>query len=387
MSARLRLCFAVLGCLAAIGCGRSATPQPVRRPPVVTVGHPLEMEVVDNFFFEGYTAAVATVDIRARVTGYLSKIYFQDGEDVKEGAPLFLIDPRPYQAALDQAKAEWARSKARLKRLDADLARAETLLPKRTISQQEYDQTAADRNEAAADVEARQAAVEQADLSLHFAAIKAPISGRISRRLVTEGNLVAANETLLTTIVAIDPIYAYFDVDEPTVLRVQQRIREGKLESARTAEIKVDLGLDIDAGYPYAGVVDFIENRVDPKTGTLKIRAVFSNKNEALSPGLHARLRLPLGRPYKALAVSQRSIGATQGQKFVYVVNNENQVVERPVKLGTLQDQMRVVAAGLTRDDRVIIDGLQRVRPGVTVDPQTAEMTAEAAPARVVVEK
>ncbi len=224
-----------VACLCALlaGCGKQAPQAPVRMAPIVTVSHPVEMEVVDKYYFEGYTAAVSEVDVRSRVTGYLSKIYFQDGEDVKEGAPLFLIDPRPYQATLDQSKAELTRSQALLKRLDADLARAETLLPKRTISQQEYDKVAAERNEAAADVKAKEAAVEQADLNLHFAAIKAPISGRISRRLVTEGNLVAANETLLTTIVSIDPIYAYFDVDEPTVLKVRQLIREGKLQSAR----------------------------------------------------------------------------------------------------------------------------------------------------------
>jgi RND family efflux transporter MFP subunit len=368
-------------CVLLAGCGKPAAEPPVRVAPIVTVSHPVEMEVVDTYYFEGYTAAVSTVDVRSRVTGYLSKIYFQDGEDVKEGAPLFLIDPRPYQATLDQSKAELARSQALLKRLDADLARAETLLPKRTISQQEYDKAAAERNEAAADVKAKEAAVEQADLNLHFAAIKAPISGRISRRLVTEGNLVAANETLLTTIVSIDPIYAYFDVDEPTVLKVRQLIREGKLPSAREGNVKVHLALDIDKGYPYEGKVDFIENRIDSSTGTLKIRAVFPNPDQALSPGLHARIEMPLGKPYKALAISERAIGAAQGRKYVYVVNAENKVVERPVTLGVQQEHMRVVVDGLNLTDRVIVNGLQRVRPGVTVDPQAVDATAAAAEA------
>lgn len=359
-----------------VGCSRPAAEPPVRVAPVVTVSHPVEMEVVDNYYFEGYTAAVSSVDVRARVTGYLSKIYFQDGEEVKEGAPLFLIDPRPYQATLDQAKAELARSQALLKRLDSDLARAESLLPKRTISQQEYDKVAAERNEAAADVKAKEAAVEQANLNLHFAAIKAPISGRISRRLVTEGNLVAANETLLTTIVSLDPIYAYFDVDEPTVLKVQQLIREGKIQSARQGTVKVKLALDIDKGFPYEGTIDFIENRIDPSTGTLKIRAVFPNPKLALSPGLHARIEFPLGQPYKALAINERAIGAAQGRKFVFVVNEDNKVVERPVTLGVQKDHMRVVLDGLTPTDRVIVNGLQRVRPGVTVEPQVVDATA-----------
>lgn len=376
MTSAIRMLRLTFASVLLAGCFKPAAEPPVRVAPIVTVSHPVEMEVVDNYYFEGYTAAVSTVDVRARVTGYLSKIYFQDGEDVKEGAPLFLIDPRPYQATLDQAKAELARSHATLKRLDADLARAETLLPKRTISQQEYDKTAAERNEAVADVKAKEAAVEQANLNLHFAAIKAPISGRISRRLVTEGNLVAANETLLTTIVSIDPVYAYFDVDEPTVLKVRQMIREGKVSSAREGTVKVKLALDIDKGYPYEGTIDFIENRIDSSTGTLKIRAVFPNPDQALLPGLHARIEMPLGQPYKALAINERAIGAAQGRKFVFVVNQDNKVVERAVTLGLQKEHMRVVLDGLTPTDRVIVNGLQRVRPGVTVDPQLMDATA-----------
>jgi len=359
------------------GCGDSSTPPPVRTPPIVTVSTPVETEVINNFYYEGYTAAVSTVDIRARVTGYLSKIYFQDGSDVKEGQPLFLIDPRPYQADLDQAKAQLGTTQTHLKRLEADLARAEKLVGKRVMSQEDYDKTAADRAETAADVRAHEAAVEKADLNLHFAAIKAPITGRISRALVTEGNLVAANETLLTTIVSTDPIYAYFDVDEPTVLNVQKLIREGKVQSAREAKMPVYLALDNDDDYPYEGVIDFIENRVDASTGTLKIRAVFANPKQALSPGLHVRIRLALGKPYKALTITERAIGTNQGQKYVYVVNDKNEVVYRPVKLGLLQNQMRVVLEGLNSQERIIINGLQRVRPGVTVDPKPAPMTAE----------
>jgi RND family efflux transporter MFP subunit len=361
----------------AVGCGPSNVQPPSNKPPIVTVSHPIESEIVDSYFFEGYTAAVSTVDIRARVTGYLSKIYFQDGQDLEEGAPLFLIDPRPYQASLEQAQAELGQVQAQLRRLDADLARAEKLVVKRTISQEEYDRTAADRAEAVANVNARKAAIEQADLNLHFAAIKAPISGRVSRTQVTVGNLVAANETLLTTIVSVEPIYAYWDVDEPTVLKLQKMIREGNLESARETKAKVFLGLDIDEGYPHQGIIDFIENRVDPKTGTLKIRGLFPNKDRILSPGLHARIRLPVGKPYKALTITERAIGTSQGQKFVYVVNDKNRVVQRNVKLGSLHNRMRVIIEGLKPQERVIINGLQRVRDGVPVDPQPGEMTAQ----------
>jgi len=373
--------FALVALGALAGCGGPALKPPLREAAVVTVAHPVEIEVVDKYFFEGYTAAVSTVDVRSRVTGYLSKIYFQDGQDVKEGAPLFLIDPRPYQAQLDQTTAELARVEATLKRLDAEYTRAEKLLPKRNISQEDFDKTAAERAETAAEVKSRQAQAEEARLNLHFAAIKSPIDGRISRRLVTEGNLVTANETLLTTIVSIAPVYAYFDVDEPTVLKIRQMIREGKIQDARETEIKVQLALDIDKGYPYEGVIDFVDNRVDPKTGTLKVRAKFANENHALSPGLHARIKLELGEPRKELAISERAIGRTQGQTYVFVVNDENRVVEQPISVGVLEDNLRVVTTGLKPSDRVIVNGLQRVREGVTVNPQPSDAsTAGAAP-------
>jgi RND family efflux transporter MFP subunit len=361
----------------AAGCAPSSAEPPKRQPPVVTVSTPIEKEVVDNFYFEGYTAAVATVDIRARVTGYLSKVYFKDGDDVKAGQPLLLIDKRPYEAELAQAQAELGRAEALVKRLNSDFARAERLLPMRTISQEEYDRIAGERAQAMADVKSRQAAVERADLYLHFCAISAPIAGRISRALVTEGNLVIANETLLTTIVSTDPMYAYFDVDEPTVLGIQQMIREGELQSRDEVQPPIRLGLDIDEGYPHQGVIDFVENRVDPKTGTLKVRGVFANKDEVLSPGLHARIELPIGKPHKALMVAERAIGTSQGQKFVYVVDDKNVVVARPVAVGLLQGHLRVITSGLRPDERVIVSGLQRVREGVTVDPKPAEMTAD----------
>jgi membrane fusion protein, multidrug efflux system len=373
MRAMLFGCLACGLLVAPLGCGPAAPPPVELRPPVVTVSTPAEMEVVNTFYFDGYTAAVESVDVRTRVNGYLDKIYFQDGADVKKDAPLFLIDPRPYEATFNEAKAELQRVQVQLDRLDSDLRRAEKLLPKRTITQEEYDKTAADRAAAAAEQLAREAALQQADLDRHFCAIKAPISGRISRTQVTVGNLVTANVTLLTTIVSMDPMYAYFDVDEPTVLKIQKAIREGDLEASRKAKIPLYLGLDIDEGYPYEGTIDFVENRVDPATGTLKVRGVFPNPKEALSPGLHARIKLPLGKPYKALAVTERAIGTNQGRKFVYVVNDKNKVVERPVTLGPLQDGMRVIDAGLAAGERVIVNGVQRVRPGVTVNPRPAE--------------
>lgn len=365
--------------LPTIGCGRSARPTVKLSPPVVTVSRPSELDVTDTYYHEGYTAAVETVDVRARVNGYLEKIYFTDGADVEKGAPLFLIDPAPYEAVYKQAVAELSRVEVQLNRLDADLARAKVLLPKRTITQEQYDKTASDRAAAGAELLARKAAVEQANLDRRFCAIKAPISGRISRRLVTVGNLITANTTLLTTIVSMNPMYAYFDVDEPTVLKIQKAIREGKMQGSRDTVVPLYLGLDIDKDYPYEGTLDFVENRIDPNTGTLKVRGVFPNADEALSPGLHAQIKLSLGKPYKALAVTERAIGTNQGQKFVYVVNDKNVVADRPVKLGPLRDGMRVIAEGIKADDRVIVNGLQRVRPGVTVNPKPAESATAAA--------
>lgn len=377
-------CGFAVALMLALGCNRGSAPKVELRPQEVTVSTPQQLEVTDTYYFEGYTAAVESVDVYSQVNGYLSKIYFQDGADVKQGDPLFLIDPRPYQASYDQAAAEVNRVQKQLDRLTKDLSRADQLLPKRTISQEEYDRVFAEHAAAVAELKSRQAALETANLNLHFAAIKAPIAGRISRRFVTEGNLVTANTTLLTTIVSIKPIYVYFDVDEPTVLKVRQGIREGKVTSIRQVKAPVYVGLDIDQDYPYEGLLDFVDPSIDPKTGTLKVRGVFANEDDALSPGMHARIKMPIGKPYQALAIPDRAIATNQGRKIVYVVDANNQVRKRPVTLGPLQGELRVITAGIGPEDRVIINGLQRVRDGVTVDPKTAEEMSSRAAAQSV---
>jgi RND family efflux transporter MFP subunit len=377
-------CGFAVALMLALGCNRGSAPKVELRPQEVTVSTPQQLEVTDTYYFEGYTAAVESVDVYSQVNGYLSKIYFQDGADVKQGDPLFLIDPRPYQAVYDQSAAEVNRVQKTLDRLTKDLTRAEQLLPKRTISQEEYDRVFAEHASAVAELKSRQAALETANLNLHFAAIKAPIAGRISRRFVTEGNLVTANTTLLTTIVSVKPIYVYFDVDEPTVLKVRQGIREGKVTSIRQVKAPVYVGLDIDQDYPYEGLLDFVDPSIDPKTGTLKVRGVFANEDDALSPGMHARIKMPIGKPYQALAIPDRAIGTNQGRKIVYVVDAQKQVRERPVTLGPLQGELRVITAGIGPEDRVIINGLQRVRDGVTVDPKTVEEMSSRATAQSV---
>jgi RND family efflux transporter MFP subunit len=323
---------------------------------------------------------VDSIEVRPRVWGYLDRVNFKEGALVKKGDVLFEIDPRTYRAALDNAEGNLASGLARLRRLDADLARAEQLLPKKVISREDYDKILGDRGEAAASLEALRATVEQAKLDLGFTRVIAPVSGRASRKLVTEGNLIAAGQTgatVLTTIVSVDPIYAYFDADERTVQRVRKLIREGKAKSARDVALPVFLGLATDEGFPHRGTADFVDNQVNPSTGTLRLRGVFPNKDEVLSPGYFVRIRFPIGFPYRALLISDRAVDTDQGQKIVYVVGRDNKVAARVVRLGARHDGLRVVEAGLKPGERVVVNGLQQIRPGVTVEPTLADMPSQ----------
>lgn len=356
------------------GCTRSAPILAEAPPPVVNVSRPIEREVVDYDYFTGRTAAVQSVEIRARVSGYLEKIHFRDGSEVKEGDLLFEIDPRPYEASLAQAEGNLASAEARLKRQDADLARAQRLIRTNAISQEEFDKAVGDLEETAASIDALRAAVERAKLDLTFAKINAPISGRIDETHISAGNLVSADTTILTTIVSLDPIWAYFDADEAAVLRQKKLIREKKIESAREAKIPVYLRLANEQGYPHKGVIDFVSNQLNPSTGTLRIRGLFPNENRVLAPGLFARVRVPIGQPHRALLVTERALDTDQGQKILYVVNDQNEVVSRPVVLGALHDGLRVIEGGLNAGERVIVNGLQFVRPGITVETKLVDM-------------
>jgi RND family efflux transporter MFP subunit len=369
----------VLGCcLGLAACTRAPADAPAPAPPAVMVSYPVERDVTDYADFTARTAAVEAVGVRARVWGYLDKVNFTEGTLVKKGDVLFEIDARTYQVALQQAEGNLAAMDARLKRLDADLGRAQQLVGKGAVSREEYDKIAGDRGEAAASIRALQAAVDRARLDLAFTKVTAPVSGRISRTLVTVGNLVQSGDqsggTLLTTIVSVDPMYAYFDVDEHTVLRVRQLVREGKADSPRDGGVPVWLGLANEEGHPHRGTIDFVDNQVNPSTGTMRLRGVFPNKDQVLAPGLFARVRGPLGRPYKALLVSERALDTDQGQKILYVINEKNEVASRPVRVGALHDGLRVIADGVRPGERVIVNGLQQVRPGVTVEPQLVDM-------------
>jgi membrane fusion protein, multidrug efflux system len=367
---------------AALGCENSHSAPEPPPPPEIEVRLPVTKPVTEYEDFPGQTQSLHMIEVRARVSGYLSNMCFKEGAEVKKGALLFEIDPRPYKAALDQAAGNLAQAEARLKRQDADLARAEKLVGTGSISREDYDKAVGDRGETAASIQALQAAVEAAKLNMEFTQVKAPISGRISRRLIDPWNMVKADETPLTTIVSLDPIYAYFDVDEANALRL---VREGKIKAlqAKTAfsleagAFDVSLGLADEAGFPHQGTIDFVDNQIDGNTGTLRMRGRFANPDRLLSPGLFVRIRLPIGAPHSALLVSEQALARDQGQKFVYVVTDvvqdEGKVEYRQVKVGRLYDGLREVTDGLKPGEKVVVSGLQRIRPKMTVKIRNQE--------------
>jgi RND family efflux transporter MFP subunit len=367
-------------CLALGGCKREPPALAATPPPVVMVSQPVERQITDYYEYTARTAAVNAVEVRARVSGYLVKINFRDGSMVKTGDLLFQVDPRPFQAVLDQAKGQVGQWEAKLARAEADTTRDQRLLPQRAVSQKDLDQAVSDRGEARAAIQSARGAVDKAALDLEFTRVTAPISGRVSRHLIDEGNLVTADSTLLTTIVSIDPMYAYFDADERSVLHVRQLIREGKVQSARTVDtMPVLLGLADETGFPHRGTINFVDNQVNPQTGTLRLRGVFPNEDEALEPGYFARARVIIGQPRSALLVTERAIDTDQGQKIVYVVNDKNEVVSRPISLGALHDGLRVIEEGVQPGERVIVNGLLQVRPGIIVEPKLVDMPVSVA--------
>ena len=359
----------------AIIAGCAKAPQstaPPSRPPTVVLTTPVVKTITDFEDFTGHTEAVATVEVRARVTGYLDKVLFKEGTEVKQGETLFEIDPRSYQTDRDRAAANVLQSRARVRRLEADFKRASSLLQTRAMSQEDFDKVAGERDEAAAALKLAEAAEELAKLNLGFTRVTAPLTGRISRQLIDPGNLVRADDTMLATIVSQDPIYAYFDCDERTALRVRRLIRAGKVKSIWEAKVPVYLGLVDEDSYPHVGTVNFVDNRMDPLTGTIRLRGVFDNPQRLLPPGLFVRIHMPIGVPHESVLLSERALGSNQGQKFVYVVDDANKVSERRVEVGALHDGLRVITSGLKAGERVVLDGLQQVRPGMTVTPQTA---------------
>lgn len=375
---RPRFLFAAAGVLAAITAGfypatlvhaAQASAPVAPSAPKVTVA-PVEQQLVTDYEeLTGHVDAMETVELRARVSGHLDTVHFQAGQLVQKGDVLFTIDPRWYQAQFDLAT-------ARAEVATREAARAEKLLAAAAISSEEAEA----RRAAAA--EAR-AALETAKLDLEHTEVRAPIAGRISRAFVTPGNLVAGspgNATLLTTIVTVGDAYVYADLDEATLLKFNRLARDGRILT-RNGRIPVDLQLADETDYPRHGYIESTDNRVNPATGSLAVRLVFPNDDNALLPGLFARVRIPVSAPTSALLISERAIGTDQSQKFVLTVGADNTVTYRTVKLGSVIDGKRVVREGLSPGETIIVNGLQRVRPGMTVAPELQALAATPAPA------
>lgn len=345
----------------------------------VTVARAIERNVTEWDEFTGRVEAKETVELRPRVSGSLQSVHFTEGREVKKGDLLFVIDPRPYEAAYAKALAELKRAKADAALAEQNAARAVRLLEARAISREEFDQRSTNLEQTAAAVAAASAAVQAAKVDLDYTRITAPIDGRVSRAEVTPGNLVTAGPsggTLLTTLVSMSPVYVYFDGDEQVYLKYTQMALRGERPSSRDAHNPVLLGLANEEGYPHRGYMDFVDNRLDPATGTIRGRAVFDNENRLFTPGLYARVRLLGSNERSAVVVDDRAVGTDQDKRFVYVLDAQNRVTYRPVKLGRAIDGLRVIESGLAAGETIVVNGLQRVRPGAVVQPERVAMDA-----------
>lgn len=325
--------------------------------------------------YPGHIEAVQTVEVRPRVSGYLESIHFQDGAEVKAGDLLFVIDPRPYQAEVDRTEAEQKQAQTRLELARNDLSRAEKLRGTRAISEEDYDSRSKAVREAESALAAATASVATARLNLEYTRISAPISGKIGRRLITEGNLVqlsgnGGSATLLATIVSQDPIYCYFDVQEGEFLKFRKEAKSTGDDCDPKGEVPCQLGLVNEEGCPHAGRLDFFDNQVDAKTGTIRLRAIFNNADRSLVPGMFANIRVLAGTPEPALLVPDVAVLSDQGYKYVFVVNSQSKVETRSITAGRSYGAMRAVLKGLAPEDRVVVNGLLMLRPGIAVEAQ-----------------
>jgi multidrug efflux system membrane fusion protein len=383
--------------LAAGGCQNSPPQVAPAEPPVLPVSKPVQREVTDYMDFTGRTDAVEAVDVRPRVTGYLIKIPFKEGSEVKKGEVLFEIDPRPYHAQLDQAVSQVTLNEASLKLARATYERDRSIASSVTggVSRQQLDQDLAAVDEAAARLKAAQASTEVYKLNLEFTRVTSPIDGMVSRYYLTVGNLVNQDQTLLTTVVSLDPIHVYFDIDEPTLLRLRKARNAGAIKPAPNGQFPILMGLQGEDGFPHTGAFNFANNQVNPATGSLTVRAIFDNPKpdggtRLLSPGMFVRVRMPIGQPHQALLVIDRAIGSDQGVKFVYVLDADHKLQYRRVTTGALQeDGLRVISQGLKPDDQVLVGGLVQVRANMQIQPEVTPMPTlgQAPPAPAAQEK
>jgi len=365
-----------LAVLALPACRKSVTPAAANSP-TVTVARPLAKKLTEWDEFTGRLGAVASVEVRARVSGYLQSTHFKEGSEVKEGDLLFVVDPRRYEAELARATAELARARSALELATAEAERAAKLVQTKAISAEESDVKTKTRTGAEASLAAAQASVDAAKLEVEWTRVTAPISGRIGRKLVTEGNLITGGPngaTVLTAIVQLDPIYCYFDVDERSALKYREMARKGERESALFSTIPAQMGLANQDGFPHEGKINFVDNEISATTGSIKARGIFDNKDRLMSPGFFARLRIPGSGEYEAMLVRDTAIGSDQGRSFVYVVDADGKATQRSVVTGPLDDGLRIIRQGLKAEDRVVINGLMSIRPGVAVKAEEAEM-------------
>ncbi len=358
--------------LVSIGCGRQLAEQRPA-PPVVTIAPVEQQELVEWDEFTGRTEPVDSVEVRPRVSGYIQEVLFQSGQLVKKGDVLFVIDPRWHQAEFDRRQAEFEQARVRLDNARREAERTPQLLENKAISIEESDARQARHQEAKAAVLAAQAALDSARLDLEYTQVRAPIDGRVSRALLTEGNYVsgaAGTATLLTTIVSVDPIYVHADIDENSLLKFNALAQARKLETNGAGKIPVELQLADERDFPHRGYIESFDNHLNPNTGSILLRAVFPNADGRVVPGLFARIRVPLSERHSVLLVDERAIGTDQAQKFVLSLTPTNTVAYRSVKLGPVIDGKRVIRSGVEPEEMIVVNGLQRVRPGMPVTPQ-----------------
>ena len=371
------LLFIPLGIVA--GCGKPVAKSNAAGLPTVSVANPIPRMVNEWDEFSGRLVSPETVEVRARVSGYINHEHFKEGSEAKQGDLLFTIDQRPYQAVVDRAKAEVAAARARAELAQGEAKRAEGLVANKAISTDLFETRMKSATEANAVVRSAEAALTAAELDLEFTEVRAPISGRISNARITAGNLITggntAGATLLTTIVSLDPIYCYIDADEASVLKYRQMYREGVRKIPLIEPIAAEMGLGNEQGFPHKGQIDFVDNQLNPATGTIRARAVFPNADKLMAPGFFARVRIPGPGEYKAMLIRDSAVLSDQGKPYVLTVNETNAVAYRAVTTGPLQNGLRIIRDGLKENDRVIVAGLMAARLGLTVQPQNVEMS------------
>jgi multidrug efflux system membrane fusion protein len=374
-------CFGLILAAGMTGCDQKTPQVAPAEVPVVPVSQPVQRQVTDYVDFTGRINAVESVNIIPRVTGYLVKMPFKEGSEVKVGDLLFQVDPRPYKAQLDQAEGQVTLYKAQLKLARTTLARdKEIAKTPGAVSLQQLDQDQAAVDEAEARVKAYQASTEVYKLNLDFTNVTAPINGQVGRYFLTLGNLVNQDQTLLTTVVSLDPMHVYLDMDESTLLRIRKAINEGKIKRYQEGKIPLLMGVQAEEGYPHEGTINFVDNQVSPTTGSISVRGVFADPKppggvRLLSPGMFVRTRLPIGQPHPALLVIDRAIASDQGLKYVYIIDDKNTVRSRRVTTGPLQeDGLRVITDGLKPGEWIVVGGLQQVRPRMVVQMEKIAM-------------